>query len=74
VDGISLTVVLVGEDYFSVSLIPETLGRTTLGKKAAGDAVNLEFDSHAKLTVLTIERMLPSLLATHQNTQIQQQQ
>ena len=71
-DGVSLTVVQVGDDFFSVSLIPETLARTTLGKKGAGDAVNLEFESHAKLTVLTIERLLPNLLASHQNA-LQQQ-
>jgi riboflavin synthase len=48
VDGVSLTVVAVGEDWFSVSLIPETLERTTLGAAAAGAAVNLEADVLAK--------------------------
>jgi len=44
VDGVSLTVVEAGEDAFTVSLIPETLRRTTLGFRAPGDAVNLEVD------------------------------
>jgi riboflavin synthase len=46
--GVSLTVVGVGDDWFSVSLIPETLERTTLGNAAPGDPVNLEVDVVAK--------------------------
>ena len=38
----------VGDDRFTVSLIPETLARTTLGHKQAGDLVNLEVDVVAK--------------------------
>lgn len=48
VDGISLTVSAIGEDWFEVSLIPETLRRTTLGAKQPGDVVNLEVDVIAK--------------------------
>lgn len=48
VDGISLTVVEAGPDFFSVSLIPTTLALTTLGFKQAGDPVNLEVDVIAK--------------------------
>ncbi len=48
VDGISLTVVDVEPESFTVSLIPETLARTTLGFKQAGDLVNLEVDVIAK--------------------------
>ena len=48
VDGVSLTVVTAAPDRFSVSLIPETLARTTLGTKQAGDLVNLEADVIAK--------------------------
>jgi riboflavin synthase len=44
VDGVSLTVVEARSDAFTVSLIPETLRRTTLGFRAPGDAVNLEVD------------------------------
>jgi riboflavin synthase len=38
----------VGADWFQVSLIPETLRRTTLGLKQPGDTVNLEVDVIAK--------------------------
>ncbi|MDQ4111302.1 MAG: riboflavin synthase [Actinomycetota bacterium] len=48
VDGISLTVVSVTDDTFTVSLIPETLARTSLGFRAVGDEVNLETDIIAK--------------------------
>jgi riboflavin synthase len=48
VDGVSLTVVSVDDDGFSVSLIPETLERTTLGRATAGRPVNLEVDVIAK--------------------------
>ncbi len=44
VDGISLTVVEVGSDYFTVALIPHTLGQTVLGSKQVGAVVNLESD------------------------------
>jgi riboflavin synthase len=48
VDGISLTVAELGEDDFTVSLIPETLERTSLGGAAPGTPVNLEVDVFAK--------------------------
>ncbi|HEX5543390.1 MAG TPA: riboflavin synthase [Micromonospora sp.] len=48
IDGVSLTVVEVGDDWFSVGLIPTTLQLTTLGRKALGDPVNLEADVIAK--------------------------
>jgi riboflavin synthase len=48
VNGVSLTVVEVTDDAFSVSLIPETLERTTLGAAAPGSPVNLEVDVVAK--------------------------
>ncbi len=58
VDGVSLTVSAVsdaaGGDWFEVSLIPETLARTTLGSCAAGDVVNIEVDVIAKY----VERLL----------------
>jgi riboflavin synthase len=44
VDGVSLTVVEAGDDAFTVSLIPETLRRTTLGFREPGEVVNLEVD------------------------------
>jgi riboflavin synthase len=48
VDGVSLTLVDVGPDRFSVALIPHTLAHTTLGFKGPGDTVNLETDIIAK--------------------------
>ena len=54
IDGISLTVNEVGNDYVGLSLIPETLALTTLGSKVAGDKVNVEADVMAK----HIERLL----------------
>jgi riboflavin synthase len=48
VDGISLTLVDVARDGFSVMLIPHTLANTTLGFKEPGDGVNLETDLLAK--------------------------
>jgi riboflavin synthase len=48
VDGVSLTLVDVLADRFSVALIPHTLSLTTLGFKAPGTAVNLETDLLAK--------------------------
>lgn len=44
VDGVSLTVVIVEKDRFSVALIPHTLDVTTLGIRRPGDKVNIETD------------------------------
>ena len=48
VDGVSLTVAGVGDDWFGVALIPHTLEVTTLGELRPGDRVNLEVDLMAK--------------------------
>ena len=48
VDGVSLTVTAVGDGWFEVGLIPETLRATVLGAKQPGDPVNLETDVLAK--------------------------
>jgi riboflavin synthase len=48
VDGVSLTVGELHEEGFSVSLIPETIERTSLGTLAVGSRVNLEVDVLAK--------------------------
>jgi riboflavin synthase len=56
VDGISLTVVSVEAEAFTVSLIPTTLARTTLGAKGPGAPVNLEVDVIAKY----VERLFPA--------------
>jgi riboflavin synthase len=47
-EGVSLTVSGLGEDWVEVSLIPETLERTTLGGLGAGDRVNVECDVLAR--------------------------
>ena len=54
VDGVSLTVMAVDGESFSVGLIPTTLKLTVLGAKGVGDPVNLEVDIIAKY----VEKML----------------
>jgi len=56
VDGVSLTVARLDDEGFDVSLIPETLERTTLGAAAVGDAVNLEVDVLAKYVERLVRR------------------
>jgi riboflavin synthase len=56
VDGISLTVVEARDDAFTVALIPTTLELTTLGRKQAGDPVNLEVDVVAKYVERLVRR------------------
>jgi len=55
-DGVSLTVSALHENGFAVSLIPETLERTTLGGASAGTPVNIEVDVLAK----HVERLIAS--------------
>ncbi len=57
-DGCSLTIVDVGTDTFTVHLIPETLQRTTFGKKKVGDRVNMEIDPMTRAIVDTVKTML----------------
>jgi riboflavin synthase len=59
VDGISLTVVGVEDDRFSVALIPHTLEVTTLGIRHVGDPVNIETDILGKY----VERLLAGRIA-----------
>jgi riboflavin synthase len=56
VDGVSLTVSAVDDDGFEVSLIPETLQRTSLGDAARGRSVNLEVDVLAKYVEKLVTR------------------
>jgi riboflavin synthase len=56
VDGVSLTVAAIGDDWFAVALIPETLERTTLGTAAVGRPVNLEVDVLAKYVEKLVSR------------------
>jgi riboflavin synthase len=59
VDGVSLTVTATDDDGFAVSLIPETLRRTTLGQRKVGAQVNLEVDVIAKYVESAVARLLP---------------
>jgi len=63
VDGVSLTVVEAHDASFTVSLIPETLARTTLGERRVGDLVNLEADVIAK----HVEKLLGAHAPTRTN-------
>ena len=60
IDGVSLTVAALTDDGLEVSLIPETLERTTLGELEEGSAVNLEVDVVARYA----ERLVQGLNAT----------
>ncbi len=60
VDGVSLTLVDVERDRFSVALIPHTLQVTTLGPKGPGDPVNLETDLLAKYVEKQLQGEEPS--------------
>jgi riboflavin synthase len=56
VDGVSLTVAAIEGGAFEVSLVPETLERTTLGDAAPGRVVNLEVDVLAKYVEKLVRR------------------
>ena len=56
IDGVSLTVARVSENGFSISMIPHTADVTALGRKRAGDIVNLECDIVGKY----VEKLLSS--------------
>jgi riboflavin synthase len=55
IEGVSLTLVDVTDETFSVALIPHTLAHTTLGELEVGDAVNLETDLLAKYVQRQLE-------------------
>jgi riboflavin synthase len=57
IDGVSLTVAEIDDSSLTVSLIPETLARTTLGRRALGARVNLEVDVFAKY----VEKLMRAL-------------
>lgn len=59
VDGVSLTVVAVSQEWFQVSLIPTTLRDTTLGRREVGDLVNLEVDVIAKYVAKQLAEVRP---------------
>jgi riboflavin synthase len=57
IEGVSLTIAALGDDWIEVSLIPETLQRTTLGELEPGERVNVECDLMARY----LRRMLRGL-------------
>jgi riboflavin synthase len=61
-DGISLTIAAIGEDWLEVSLIPETLERTALGEAEPGRKLNVECDVIAK----HVERLVAPLARKEQ--------
>ena len=67
VDGVSLTVVEVLEDGFTVAVIPHTSEVTTLGVRRVGDAVNLEVDVMAKYAERLLAGFLPAAAPTEEN-------
>lgn len=58
IDGVSLTIVNVAKDQFTVSLIPTTLAETNLHKRRVGDAVNLEADIVSKWVIKRVNQIL----------------
>ena len=56
VDGVSLTVSAIGNDWIGVDLIPTTAADTTLGRKSVGDNVNLEGDVVGKYIAKAVEK------------------
>ncbi|WP_334142312.1 riboflavin synthase [Rhabdothermincola sp.] len=64
VDGVSLTVVEVLDDGFTVAVIPHTAAVTTLGRKGPGARVNLEVDVIAKYTERLLAAQLDAMKAT----------
>ena len=59
VDGISLTIAEMDRQTFSVALIPQTFGATTLGHARVGDSVNIETDIVVKTVKKHLENILP---------------
>ncbi len=59
VDGVSLTVAALGDGWFEVALIPQTLARTNLGEASVGRRVNLEADCIVKAVVHYLRRHAP---------------
>ena len=57
IDGMSLTIGEVSEEWFSLHIIPETLRVTTIESKSEGDRVNIEIDSRTQAIVDTIRKM-----------------
>lgn len=63
-DGISLTINDIFKNTFCVSIIPETLSSTTIGKKKMGDLLNIEIDFYTQIIVDTTERLIRKNIST----------
>ncbi len=61
IDGVSLTVAAVADEWFEIALIPETLARTTLGSRPSGSRVNIEVDPLARYVHAAIDGRLSRL-------------
>jgi riboflavin synthase len=66
VDGVSLTVAEIDGDEVTIGLIPETLERTTLGRREVGQSVNLEVDVLAKYVEKLTAGLVPAAAGTEQ--------
>ncbi len=60
IDGISLTIGELEAGRFALNLIPETLARTNIGTRQAGDRINIEVDPQTQAIVDTVERVMAS--------------
>ncbi|MHC4605873.1 MAG: riboflavin synthase [Planctomycetota bacterium] len=63
IDGVSLTLVDVGRDYFTVALIPFTLQNSTLGHAKTGDTLNIEADMLGKYVLKSQGKLSRDLLS-----------
>lgn len=68
-DGVSLTVAAVGDDWFEVALIPTTLELTTFGGRSSGDQMNIETDYLAKIVARQVAAQLRNIRESGSPTQ-----
>ena len=68
VDGISLTIVSVGADTFTVSILSQTRANTNLGVLRAGDRVNLEADVIGKYVERLLEPRVVERISTFERS------
>jgi len=61
IDGVSLTISGLGDDWLAVDVIPSTASETTIGQKKPGDSVNLEGDVIGKYTAKMVSAAKPGL-------------
>ena len=61
IDGVSLTISGLGDDWLAVDVIPSTASETTIGQKKPGDKVNLESDVIGKYAAKMVSAAKPGL-------------